>query len=132
MHSFQWLVATTNLLNPKQKKCPASHRPMNRVSSVVLSIRKTVKYNVKWDTKIKAIPLQIFNNNIQDIFTKYLSGDVVGLNVENQDVEVLLSSLPCPLSSVNEPSTRNYETANNEIQELRKQTNFMKKNHMPK
>ena len=87
---------------------------------------------MKWDTKIKAIPLQIFNNNIQDIFTKYLSGDVVSLNVENQDVEVLLSSLPCPLSSVNEPSTRNYETANNEIQELRKQTNFMKKNHMPK
>ena len=46
---------------------------------------------------------------------KYLSGDVVGRNVENQDVEVLLSSLPCPTSCIH------YETVNSEIQELRTQ-----------
>ena len=77
------------------------------------------------DNKITAIPLKIDNNNIQNIFKKYLSGNVVGVDVANHDVEGLLSSLPCPPPSLNETLPISYETIDNELRELRRQNKLL-------
>lgn len=75
--------------------------------------------------KITSKRLRIDNNNIGSILDKFLSHDVVGVNITNENIDSLSLSSSSQSTSSNQLPNATYETLKKQIRQLKKENKIL-------